>query len=40
MQPTDGFDFPAGKPYTRDPEKRKQVAFDAVKWVLRSEQVP
>ena len=29
-----------GEPYTRDQAKRKQVAFDAVKWVLRSEQVP
>jgi hypothetical protein len=29
-----------GEPYTRDRAKRKQIAFDAVKWVLRSEQVP
>jgi len=28
-----------GEPYTRDQARRKQIAFDAVKWVLRSEQV-
>ena len=29
-----------GEPYTRDRAQRKQIAFDAVKWVLESEQVP
>lgn len=27
-----------GEPYTHDPAQRKQIAFDAVKWVLKSAQ--
>lgn len=29
-----------GEPYTRDRARRKQIAFDAIKWVLKSKQVP